>query len=315
MLDILSGLAGAGCALFFLTLSASSLQELENRAAWISLGLAVLSGVVFLLIIPKFGTVAQAIFLLTLVAFTIISLIHFFPKAPAQRHTDTAVQYDERDTMFARNNLKNHPDLAKTYYLMRPENTTIDRQIHNKPDFGDPRQTFHDAYTAPIYLSAFRYMEAAIPLSDGEPAPEKKAIDPARFSREVEQMVRFYGGCDTGIIATAPHHYYSHKGRHAKDWGTPPDQSYPTAIVIAVPMRPGMLKQGPTSCVIQESAQKYVEAAKISNILATYIRGFGYRARAHNDANYDTLCVPLAVESGLGELGRMGIFMHRVHGP
>ena len=111
------------------------------------------------------------------------------------------------------------------------------------------------------------------------------------------------------------HHYYSHKGRHAEGWGETPDQSYPTAIVIVVPMRTEMIKQGPSSCVIQESSQKYVEAAKISNIIAGYIRQFGYRARAHNDANYETLCVPLAVESGLGELGRMGIFMHKTHGP
>jgi reductive dehalogenase len=76
-----------------------------------------------------------------------------------------------------------------------------------------------------------------------------------------------------------------------------------------------MLKTAPASSVIQESAQKYVEAAKISNIMAGYIRRFGYRARAHNDANYDVLCVPLAVESGLGELGRMGLFMHKIYGP
>ncbi len=80
-------------------------------------------------------------------------------------------------------------------------------------------------------------------------------------------------------------------------------------------MRVNMITHGPTSSVLQESAQKYVEAAKISNILANYIRQFGYPARAHNDANYDTLCVPAAVESGIGELGRMGILMHRDHGP
>ncbi|MCP4022467.1 MAG: 4Fe-4S dicluster domain-containing protein [Desulfobacteraceae bacterium] len=91
--------------------------------------------------------------------------------------------------------------------------------------------------------------------------------------------------------------------------------SHKTAITIVVPMRVEMLKSAPTSSVIQESAQKYVEAAKISNILAGYIRSFGYNARAHNDANYDVLCVPIAVETGLGELGRMGILMHRTYGP
>lgn len=128
-------------------------------------------------------------------------------------------------------------------------------------------------------------------------------------------MVKFYGGRDTGIVPLASHHFYSHKGRHAQSFGQQTDQSFATAIAIVVPMRVTMLKQAPSAAVIQESAQKYVEAAKISNILAGFIRGFGYRARAHNDANYDTLCVPLAVESGLGELGRMGLFMHRKLGP
>ena len=315
MLDILNGLAGAGCTLFFVCLAVASFQEHEYRAVWISLVLAAISGIVLLLVIPASSPVLQAASLLILLAFAILSMLRFFPGQPEPRCPDTATQYDERDTMFARNTLKNHPELKETYYRMRPENEAIDRQIHNKPDFGDARQTFHDEYTAPVYLSAFGYLEATIPISDGAPAPDKKQIDPARFVNAMTQMVRFYGGCDTGILATAPHHYYSHKGRHAKDWGTPPDQSYPTAIVIVVPMRPEMLKQGPTSSVIQESAQKYVEAAKISNILALYIRQFGYRARAHNDANYETLCVPMAVESGLGELGRMGIFMHRIHGP
>jgi reductive dehalogenase len=80
-------------------------------------------------------------------------------------------------------------------------------------------------------------------------------------------------------------------------------------------MRVDMIKNAPTSSVLQESARKYVEAAKISNILAGYIRKFGYQARAHNDANYDILCVPLAVDAGLGELGRTGLLMHRSLGP
>ncbi|MCG8632220.1 MAG: 4Fe-4S dicluster domain-containing protein [Desulfobacterales bacterium] len=315
MLDILNGLIGGGSALFFGALAVTSYAEKEIRAAKISLAFACIALLLWLSVIPAAGAWANGLAVLGLAAAGLISLIPFFPGAPAPRQVAAAAQYDERDTMFARNNIQHYPELMDAYYEMRPENLSTDRQIHKKPEFGDPRQVFHDDYAAPLYDAAFGYLARTIPLSDGEPFPEKKEIDPERFAGGLSDMIRFYGGCGTGIIPMAAHHYYSHKGRHAENWGKVPDQSYPTAIVIVVPMRTEMIKQGPTSCVIQESSQKYVEAAKISNIIAGYIRQFGYRARAHNDANYDTLCVPLAVESGLGELGRMGIFMHKTHGP
>ena len=301
--------------IFFTGLAVSSYREKEIRAFWICLILSAFSILVWGLILPAAGPAAGGMAAVIISGAILVSLIPFFPQKPLARDLSCAEQCDERDTMFARNMLGGHPDLMETYYNSRPQHESTDRRIHNKPGFGSPEQKYHHALTAPVYLAAFEYLEKTIPLSTGAPAPEKQSVDPALAARTIRETVRFYGGCDTGITPMAPHHYYSHKGRHARDWGSPTDQSYPTAITIVVPMRPAMLKQAPTSAVIQESAQKYVEAAKIANILAGYIRNLGYRARAHTDANYEVLCVPLAVDSGLGELGRMGIFMHRVHGP
>ncbi|MBU2453359.1 MAG: 4Fe-4S dicluster domain-containing protein, partial [Proteobacteria bacterium] len=250
-----------------------------------------------------------------LVIFGLASFIQFFPGKTLLRDTLDAEQYDERNNMFARNNIQHHPELMATYYALHPENQSVDRQIHQKPEFGEKEQLYHDTYTAPCYKAAFEYLEKSIPLSADQPAPKKIAIDPLQFCRTITDLSKFYGACDVGFLKLLPHHFYSHKGRHAKGWGDKTDQTHKTAITLVVPMRVEMIKKAPTSCVLQESAQKYVEAAKISNILAGYIRQFGYQARAHNDANYDTLCVPIAVESGLGELGRMGLLMHRVHGP
>lgn len=304
-----------GSGLFFSGLALSSLIEKEIRAFWISIGILFLSLIFWGVFLPLAGTVINGMVIFGTLVFLGISLAGFFPKSNGPRQTKDAVQYDERDNMFARNNIQHYPDLMETYYKKRPENLSTDSQIHNKPEFGDPAQVYHDPYGAKVYGAAFEYLEQTIPLSDGPPAEKKTDLNPDTFSKTLGEIIKFYGGCDYGIIQLKPHHFYSHKGRHAKNWGEKTDQTYRTAIVIVVPMRIPMIKQGPSSCVIQESAQKYVEAAKISNILAAYIRQFGYRARAHNDANYETLCVPLAVESNLGELGRMGLFMHPVHGP
>jgi len=321
-----------GLSLFFLILGLSSFFENEIRATWIALIFLVLNMIFwgFFIKNPNSMPNVNLVVLSGLILFTVISLVRFFPgnkintngvrteaaaKASLERDTSRAVQYDERDNMFARNNIQHHPEIMETYYKLRPENQSHDRQIHNKPEFGDARLVYHDEYTAPCYGAAFQYLEQSIPLSDGIVAPQKKQVDLKRFKKALRDYICFYGGGDVGFVPLKPHHFYSHKGRHAHNWGEKTDQTHKTAVVIVVPMRISMIKQAPTSAVIQESAQKYVEAAKISNIAASYIRQFGFSARAHNDANYETLCVPLAVESGLGELGRMGIFMHKVHGP
>jgi len=318
LLTLINSIVFTGLTAFLLLLAGSSFFEKELRAFWISLGFLVLNTLFwgFFLQTPSSLPSLNLLVILGLGLFGGISLARFFPKdIESKRDTSRATQYDERDNMFARNNLQHHPELMEIYYKLRPENQSHDRQIHNKPEFGDKRQVYHDDYTAPCYGAAFEYLEQTIPLSDGRVAPQKKQVDIEKFTTTLSGMIRFYGGSDVGFIPLKPHHFYSHKGRHARNWGEKTDQTHKTAIVIVVPMRVPMIKQGPTSTVIQESAQKYVEAAKISNIAAAYIRQFGFQARAHNDANYETLCVPLAVESGIGELGRMGIFMHKIHGP
>jgi ferredoxin len=302
---------------FFLILCVSSFNEKEYRAVVIALVCLLLNGLFwtgFLLSPPAF----QIINILTIsgfALFSLISLLRFFPDKSLERDLSKAEQYDERDNMFARNNLQHHPKLMKKYYALRPENESTDRQIHQKPEFGEKEQLYYDKYTTPCYEAAFEYLGKSIPLSTGETAEKKISIDPVQFCTTLTEFAKFYGACDVAFLQLRSHHFYSHKGRHAKNWGDKTDQTHKTAIAIVVPMRVGMIKLGPTSSVLQESAQKYVEAAKISNILAGYIRNFGYEARAHNDGNYETLCVPIAVEAGLGELGRMGILMHRVHGP
>ena len=283
-------------SVFFVILGLSSFNEKEYRAGAIALVSFILNGLFwgcFLYVPDNFQTI-NILIISGSGLFGLISLMRFFPGKSCERDTSNALQYDERDNMFARNNIQYYPELMETYYAMRPENESTDRQIHQKPEFGEKEQVYHDPYTAPCYEAAFEYLEKSIPLSAGKKAKQKTPIDPVRFCYAITGFAKFYGACDLGFLQLSPHHFYSHKGRHAANWGDKTDQTYKTAIAIVIPMRVEMIKKGPTSFVLQESAQKYVEAARISNLLAGYIRSFGYRARAHNDANYDTLCVPIA---------------------
>ena len=308
---VLASLSG----LFFILLTISSFKERALRAGAVSLIFLAVTALLWTLMILTAPPWLNLTVLLLSGGFFFLSITRFFMHPVLPRDLSRAVPYDERDHMFARNNLKHYPDLGESYYCQHPEHRSHDQQIHNKPDFGDSRQVYHDPYTTPGYEAAFEYLHQTIPASIGEPASAPQPVETKKIRAVIKDLVRFYGGGDTGFAILEPVHYYSHKGRHAADWGKIIDPSHHSAIVIVVPMAIEMLRHSPTATVIQESARKYVEAAKISNIVAGYLRRFGYPARAHNDGNYEVLCVPLAVAAGLGELGRMGLFMHHRFGP
>ncbi|MBA7632035.1 3-chloro-4-hydroxyphenylacetate reductive dehalogenase [subsurface metagenome] len=78
----------------------------------------------------------------------------------------------------------------------------------------------------------------------------------------------------------------------------------------------GMVASAPRAPVVVETGKKYVEAAKISIIMARFIRRLGYPARAHvAGSNYQAMLPPIAWKSGLGELGRIGILITERFGP
>ncbi|GAG38682.1 unnamed protein product, partial [marine sediment metagenome] len=71
----------------------------------------------------------------------------------------------------------------------------------------------------------------------------------------------------------------------------------------------------PASATTTETVFKYFEVAKIAMLVARYINLLGYEARAHVDANYRVTCGPIAVDAGLGELGRLGLLVTPQYGP
>ncbi|MCK4768555.1 MAG: hypothetical protein KAS28_09215, partial [Desulfobacula sp.] len=141
MTDILIFINGAiliAISLFFLILGISSFNEKEYRAAVIALVSFILNVLFWgwFLYTPYAFQTINILVISGLGLFGLISLMRFFPDKSTGRDLSKADQYDERDTMFARNNIRHYPDLMETYYAMHPENESTDRQIHQKPEFG-----------------------------------------------------------------------------------------------------------------------------------------------------------------------------------
>ena len=152
-------------------------------------------------------------------------------------------------------------------------------------------------------------------LSKTPKAEQATELDPVRVAKTIKRIGKLYGAADVGITKLRDYHLYSHQGRHAEDYGRQISTSHKTAIVIVVPMDPAMMQTAPAAPELIETSRAYVESAKIAYLIAEYIRQLGYDARPHTDANYEVLCVPLAVDAGLGQVGRLGLLMHPTHGP
>lgn len=70
-----------------------------------------------------------------------------------------------------------------------------------------------------------------------------------------------------------------------------------------------MIKTGPVLSETVEVMRVYGRLALVATTLAAYIRSLGYPARAHVMPNYQVLAVPVAIDAGMGELGRHGMMI------
>jgi ferredoxin len=296
----------------------SSLLEKEKRAALISFLVVVVNTglwmVLNLFMHLKLVLTLNLVLLVLAAFFVVVSFIKFFPAA-SQRDLSAVQPFDERDHMFSRDNLKSHPHLAEKYYAAHPEKKEIDEKIQNKPGMEEPGRVFYDSQYTPIFDAVFYHLKQTRSAAWGEPLTDKKEISKEKLAQVIREIAFYYGAVDVGITSLNPYHLYSHAGRHVENWGEKIQNNHCTAIVIIVAMDVAMIKSAPALPVALESSRQYVEAAKIANIIAAYIRYLGYSARAHTDGNYQLACVPAAVDAGLGTLGRIGLLIHPVYGP
>jgi reductive dehalogenase len=112
---------------------------------------------------------------------------------------------------------------------------------------------------------------------------------------------------------------YSHRGEifneNWEDWGTEINLDHQYAIVFAEEMSFEMIGPAPHTPTVIESMKDYAKGAYISTQLAAMIANLGYSASANHLRHYEAVLPPLAVDAGLGELGRLGYLMTKEFGP
>ncbi len=134
-------------------------------------------------------------------------------------------------------------------------------------------------------------------------------------ARIIKKAARFLGADLVGICYAHPSLIYSHELDLTSMEHRPIElpRGCTNAVIMAVEMDYETARYSPDSISGASTGLGYSMQAVLANLVATFIRGLGYRAIP--SGNDTALSIPLAMAAGLGELGRMGLLVTEAFGP
>jgi len=138
---------------------------------------------------------------------------------------------------------------------------------------------------------------------------------PEEATRDLKKVAGFCGVGDLGVCEYDERWMYkslfSMQGDGQKPQEIPED--IPNVIVTLEPMDQELIKTVPSALSGAATGLGYTFDSVAIITLAQYIRNMGYRAYA--TLNDSALCIPLALQAGLGEVGRHGMLINENFGP
>jgi reductive dehalogenase len=144
-------------------------------------------------------------------------------------------------------------------------------------------------------------------------------LSPEEGTKRVKGYTLSLGAELVGVTEINSLWIYSHRGEifydNWEDWGASIELSHRFAVVFAVEMDFRMIAAAPHTPTSVDSMGRYAEGTFIATQVAAYISNLGFSATANHLRYYDTMLVPLAVDAGLGELGRLGYLITKKLGP
>lgn len=139
--------------------------------------------------------------------------------------------------------------------------------------------------------------------ADGVVASRREPVtDPIQAAAHVKALAQELGAGQAGITAVTPEALYQGQ-----------EMGLPTAIVVLLPMDHEEMAYVTTNRAGAETMRAYMEITRTVIKLAQSIRAKGYRARAYCEGA-DLLHIPLAINAGLGQLGKHGSLICREYG-
>ena len=151
--------------------------------------------------------------------------------------------------------------------------------------------------------------------------PEGEKIDvsdPQRITREIKKVATFFGADLVGICKLDRRLVYSHSHFNApgdlvyKPQEVPEEYQY--AVVMGFEEDYTLLKYFPTYIADAAASMGYSRMAITNAYLSTFIRDLGFKV-IDCTTNDVALSIPMAMQAGLGDLGRNGLLVTLQFGP
>ena len=175
----------------------------------------------------------------------------------------------------------------------------------------DTAGSFHGYYSG--YFGHIRNYGGLYNWDDPVNSIQYPVPDPVWMSERIKEVARFYGANLVGICKVNPNWVYSSyyeliTGNYGKL-----EIPYRYAIVMGIEMDWKTINTSPKAEASAATALAYSRMSELSASVAKYIRALGYPAiPCGNDSAQS---IPLAIDAGLGELGRNGLLLTPEYGP
>jgi reductive dehalogenase len=184
--------------------------------------------------------------------------------------------------------------------------------MFNRAELGDlgeraQQQALHETMItkSPFGGALLPLLGHRVPMQEGVESAEQAPgyDDPRRNSETLKAALYFLGADMVGICEIPEYAWYSHELD-----GTPivPYHKYAVSILIDQGYETMEGASGDDWISGAQSMRAYLRAQLVGGIVAEHLRGLGHSARTHSVADQDVLHIPLILQSGLGELSRIG---------
>lgn len=307
-----------------------SLREKEHRAPYFGLAGSIFHLILIPLIIwVPFLKIPITILFCVYVLFFLLCLIPGTPNPKALKGStgykvEDVKRFDERDTVFARiEGLQQYPEIEQfeEYYKNHPEFKGYDNKRKDGGFPVGPAGTIDEYYPPTKSMVEANWIMCEIMgnhySAERSPDAADFKISPERITEIVKRFTLHIGADLVGVCKVDSQWAYTNRGEipfgpdeHGKELPEP----LPYAVVFAVEMGYEHVSTAPHTPAVAESITQYCKGEFISTILAQWFSLMGYEARAQHFLHYDHIMVPLAVDAGLGELGRQGYLISSKYG-
>lgn len=295
---------------------ATSLKERAFRAGLVGLALlgAINAGLLYVLLYLEGWRREVILSLDVLFILLFISLLMPMGKKFPMRVVAKIKRVDERDIPFSLIRYEVGNPIYEQYYTSHPEVKEVYDRIRLLPGLAAPGTPTYHPLAAPLSHAQFDLLEELAQLVDAPNHRDELGVNSQTMSAALKETIKYLGAKLVGITELNQDYVYTYIGRRPGKYGKKVELSHKYAIIFAVEMDYRMIRSAPNLPVIIETGKQYIEAARIALVIAYYIRRLGYPARAHIDANYQAILPPVAVDAGLGEIGRNNILITKPYG-